>query len=192
MNLITNKSIFADRQNHQNNLLECDIRYELNHFERSLICNHNKRRLVPGQRRAEFDIRIGVINHNFDDIIGRRAEGCLYDLRHVIPMLNFQVEIDTSPLWKQRRKRQECDVTSVLDLKQKRVNVKTRLKMEANNKFMAQVYLDRSWSDLFYMRNIVNDKRFMLDHCTGSQTALKTTADECFDKVKQRMVSHNH
>lgn len=123
---------------------------------------------------------------NFTDTIGEQADSCLIDMRRTIAKLKLHDDVDALPLWKQRRARDECDVLSVLDLKQGKMDLKTRRRRETNDRFVADIYLGRVNKDLFFMRDLLKDARFVLDQCSGSKVALKETATECYDVVKKR------
>lgn len=106
----------------------------------------------------------------------------------MIPKLPYKVNIDPRPLWKQRREKNECDVQSLLDVKVKNMDVKTRMRQETNFHYKADIYINRTSKDLQFLRDLPRDKRFVLDQCSGSKKLLKKTVQECFEKVEQRIV----
>lgn len=101
--------------------------------------------------------------------------------------MSSSTEVDPTPNWKKLRQNGECDVLSVLDLANERVHLKTQLQQKFYHQLMAQVYLGRGSDDLFFLQNLLTDRRFLLKQCTGTHDTLKAVATEAYDKTLMTM-----
>ncbi|XP_063704016.1 uncharacterized protein LOC134833581 [Culicoides brevitarsis] len=177
------------KENHRNNLLECDILFDGNEFEKNLICTNNKKREVkdPSYKSYDFQERIDVTEEIFRHTIDDKAGDCLLEHRKIIPKLIFDSDIDPRPLWKQRRDQNQCDVMSVLDLQEKIPHLKDLQRKEQNTRFVSQVCLGPAWEDLFFLRDLPKHKAFILPQAKGSETPLKEIINESYSKAQKNL-----
>lgn len=115
------------------------------------------------------------------------AGPCVSENRKIIPKLKFTVEEDSVPLWKKRKQNQECDVLSVLDLKDEELSLKTQIRKDFYDRLIAQVHLGRCWEDLFLLRSLLRNPHFNIKQCGNSYDKLQNTAQECHDKLSRRL-----
>ncbi|XP_058820866.1 uncharacterized protein LOC131683062 isoform X2 [Topomyia yanbarensis] len=177
-------------------LQECRALFELDEFEEHVKVASNKKRHFVGHRLndMEEEIRLGI--RNYENILGEQAGPCLYRHRHRLRKIAAERElnrVDTRPGWKVKRDRGECDAVSVAELVIKHPHVREKKRQEKNLKMLGQIYLNRGWKDLLFLRSLQKDgaweKVVNLPQAKESSKALSDTIEKCYKRVDAALVS---
>ncbi|EDW10428.2 uncharacterized protein LOC6580681 [Drosophila mojavensis] len=171
------------------NLQICDALFELNQFENSAIELHDNIRSFIGVKAKNFQTRVMVVNDVIKDVTSRAMSLFFMKNRKLIQRvreINKAKEfVDTRPLWKILRDQKKCDVLSIPEIIEEILSpLEVSRRARAFN-VIHQNYLNDSWYDVLFMKNLRNNPSLLLDQCKRSKSFLKTLAFKQYEIIRQ-------
>ncbi|XP_023178074.2 uncharacterized protein LOC111604289 isoform X2 [Drosophila hydei] len=171
------------------NLEVCDALYELNQFEKAKAELHNNTRLFKGNKTKAFEERLIVVDDNIKDACGEGLSPFILEnermMSHVKDLLNEKLKVDNRPFWKILKEQDKCDVLSVAETKEKLLSPLEIARRKRAFDICYQVYIDKSWVDLLFLKNLRNNPSLLLDQCKGSKGFLSKLVGNQYEIVKK-------
>ncbi|XP_064536533.1 uncharacterized protein LOC135427043 [Drosophila montana] len=171
------------------NLQICDAKYELNHFEECFVELHNNIRRFVGIKAQTFEKRSVVVEGVMKDVTDKALS--LFYLKNyklverVSAMIKEKEMIDDRPLWKILKELEKCDILSIPEEEEEILSpLETARRKRAFN-VIHQNYLNDSWHDVLFMKNLRKNPNLLLDQCKNSRQFLATLCNRQYDIVRR-------
>ncbi|XP_001995190.2 uncharacterized protein LOC6568883 isoform X1 [Drosophila grimshawi] len=171
------------------NMQICDALFELNQFENSSVELHDNMRSFLGVRGKNFKAREIVVNDIIRDVTGKSMS--LYFLKNLkliqrVREINKAKEIiDERPMWKILRDLDKCDVLSIPEVEEEVLSPLEIARRARAFNVIHQTYLNDSWIDVLFMKQLRKNPSLLLDQCKRSKSFLKTLSVKQYEIVRQ-------
>ncbi|XP_030375442.1 uncharacterized protein LOC115624752 [Scaptodrosophila lebanonensis] len=169
------------------NLEICDALYELNQFENAKAELHDNMRLFTGNKTKAFEKRLIVVDENIKDTCGEGLSPFISEneklIFHVKELLNAQSIVDSRPLWKILKEQGKCDVLSIPDIEEELLSPLEVARRKRCFDVFNQVYMDKSWIDVLFLRNLRKNPNLLLEQCKNSKDYLSALTTKQYDVV---------
>ncbi|XP_070135746.1 uncharacterized protein [Drosophila bipectinata] len=172
------------------NLEVCDALYELNEFAKSKAELHNNARLFTGNKSKIFERRLGVVDDTINDACGPAMTEFLRENEAICQFVrekekkDLKAAVDVRPLWKILKEQEKCDVLSIPEMDEELLSPLEVARRARAFDVFNQMFLDRSWVDVVFLRHIRRDPGLLLDQCKNSSEFLRTTTNKKYSEVK--------
>ncbi|KAH8259549.1 hypothetical protein KR026_006185 [Drosophila bipectinata] len=172
------------------NLEVCDALYELNEFAKSKAELHNNARLFTGNKSKIFERRLGVVDDTINDACGPAMTEFLRENEAICQFVrekekkDLKAAVDVRPLWKILKEQEKCDVLSIPEMDEELLSPLEVARRARAFDVFNQMFLDRSWVDVVFLRHIRKDPGLLLDQCKNSSEFLRTTTNKKYSEVK--------
>ncbi|KAH8286471.1 hypothetical protein KR054_009817 [Drosophila jambulina] len=178
------------RDNAPINLEICDALYEMNRLENSKAELHENARLFEGNKTKMFDERLVVVEANIEDACDQSMTHFISENEKLIVQLaearnNFKV--DERPLWKILKEQGECDVLSIPEIKEVILSPLEIARRSRAFDVFNQMFLDRSWIDVIFLKHVQKNPNLLLDQCKNSRHFLRALTIKKYDEIKKFM-----
>ncbi|XP_032587399.1 uncharacterized protein LOC6583608 isoform X3 [Drosophila mojavensis] len=171
------------------NLEVCDALYELNQFEKAKAELHNNKRVFTGNKTKAFEDRLIVVDENIKDACGDGLSPFILEnermMSHVKDLLNEKFKVDNRPLWKILKEQNKCDILSIPECKEELLSPLEIARRKRAFDICYQVYIDKSWIDILFLKNLKNNPSLLLDQCKMSKDFLGTMVAKQYEVVKK-------
>ncbi|XP_020816001.1 uncharacterized protein LOC110190038 isoform X1 [Drosophila serrata] len=179
-----------DRDNAPVNLEICNALYEMNKLENSKAELHDNARLFEGNKTKMFDERLILVDANIADACDQSMTHFISENEKLIVQLaearnNFK--IDERPLWKILKEQGECDVLSIPEIKDVILSPLEIARRSRAFDVFNQMFLDRSWIDVIFLKHIQKNTSLLLDQCKNSRYFLRALTTKKYGEVKKFM-----
>ncbi|EDV98263.1 uncharacterized protein LOC6568884 [Drosophila grimshawi] len=173
------------------NLQICDALFDLNEFEQSMAeCFDNTQAFV-GVKSEKFESRFDVVNDVIKDVTGKSMS--LFYLKNSkliarVREINKAKEIiDDRPRWKILRDLGKCDILSIPEVEEEILSPLEIARRARAFNVIHQTYLNDSWADVLFMKQLSNNPNLLLDQCKRSKNFLNALSHRQYDIVRQFM-----
>ncbi|KAH8239045.1 hypothetical protein KR032_000244 [Drosophila birchii] len=178
------------RDNAPINLEICNTLYEMNKLENSKAELHDNARLFGGNKTKMFDERLILVDANIADACDQSMTHFISENEKLIVQLaearnNFK--IDERPLWKILKEQGECDVLSIPEIKEVILSPLEIARRSRAFDVFNQMFLDRSWFDVIFLKHIQKNPNLLLDQCKNSRYFLRALTLKKYDEIKKFM-----
>ncbi|XP_068159042.1 uncharacterized protein r-cup [Drosophila tropicalis] len=173
------------------NMELADTVYDLNRFEDNKRMLHDFVRKYVGTSVKPFEHRLNIVNENFNDCMGddslgtflmensSKLGGCFEQMRRE------KLPPDLRPRWKILKELNECDVQSVYDKEEKMLSPLEMARRKRKTKNFYQNYLNRAWTDIFFLKTLRHNPNLLLDRYIGSSAQRGEYLNKSFERVKK-------
>ncbi|XP_030567638.1 uncharacterized protein LOC115767473 [Drosophila novamexicana] len=171
------------------NLQICDALFELNQFETSACELHDNIRSFMGVKSRNFSKRLMVVNDVIKDVTDKSMS--LFFLKNlkliqrVSEINKAKGFVDTRPLWKILRDQEKCDVLSIPETVEEVLSPLEIARRARAFNVIHQNYLNDSWYDVLFMKNLRKNPSLLLDQCKRSKSFLQTLAFKQYEIIRQ-------
>ncbi|XP_017072286.1 uncharacterized protein LOC108108692 [Drosophila eugracilis] len=169
------------------NLEVCDALYELNHFENSKAELHDNARLFTGNKTKIFERLLVVVDENIQDACGPSMTQFISENDKLIVQIAEELrryKKDTRPLWKILKEQEKCDVLSIPEIEDEMLSPLEIARRNRAFDVFNQMYLDRSWLDMIFLKHVRKNPTLLLDQCKKSYEFLQTITTKKYDELK--------
>ncbi|XP_034484040.1 uncharacterized protein LOC117789106 [Drosophila innubila] len=176
-------------ENYPINLEICDAIYELNQFENFKAEVHNNTRLFSSNKSKSFEDRLIVVDGNIEDTLGDGLSPFILEneklINHMREVINDEMKVDERPLWKILKEQDKCDILSVPEIEEKLLSPREMARKRRAFNLCNQVYLDRSWADVVFLKNLRTNPTVLMEQCKNSDTFLGTLTVKQYEVIKR-------
>ncbi|KAH8295838.1 hypothetical protein KR018_011691, partial [Drosophila ironensis] len=169
------------------NLEVCDAFYELNQLETSKAELHNNTRIFIGNKVKAFEKRLVVLDDTIIDACGPAMTDFLLQNEavccNVRRMAQEKFE-DPRPLWKILKDQGKCDVLSIPEIDEIQLSPLEIARRSRAFDVFNQMFLDRSWVDVIFLKNLRKNPNLLLDQCKNSKSFLKNLSTSKYEDLK--------
>ncbi|EDW75192.2 uncharacterized protein Dwil_GK20040 [Drosophila willistoni] len=168
-----------------------DTVYDLNRFEDNKRMLHDFVRKYVGTSVKPLEHRLRIVNENFDDCMGDDSLGTFLmensaQLGGCFEQISREKSPpDLRPRWKILKELNECDVQSVCDKEEKLLSPLEMARRKRKTKIFYQNYLNRAWTDIFFLKTLRQNPNLLLDRYFGSPTKRGEYLNRSFERVKK-------
>ncbi|KAH8322229.1 uncharacterized protein [Drosophila kikkawai] len=178
------------RDNAPINLEICDALYEMNKLENSKAELHDNARLFGGNKSKMFEKRLILVDANIEDACDQSMTHFISENEKLIVQLavarnNFKK--DERPLWKILKELGECDVLSIPEIKEVILSPLEIARRSRAFDVSNQMFLDRSWIDVIFLKHLQKNPNLLLDQCKNSKHFLRALTIKKYDEIKKFM-----
>ncbi|KAH8312968.1 hypothetical protein KR067_005599 [Drosophila pandora] len=172
------------------NLEVCDALYELNEFAKSKAELHNNARLFTGNKSKIFERRLVVVDDTINDACGPAMTEFLRENEAICQFVRekeqreLKTKVDVRPLWKILKDQGKCDVLSIPEIDEELLSPLEVARRARAFDVFNQMFIDRSWVDVVFLKHIRNDPGLLLGQCKNSSEFLRTTTSKKYAEVK--------
>ncbi|XP_030571073.1 uncharacterized protein LOC115770100 isoform X1 [Drosophila novamexicana] len=176
-------------QNAPVNLEVCDALYELNQFENAKAELYNNTRIFTGNKTKAFENRLHVVDENIKDACGDGLSPFILDNENVMSLvkelLNEKARVDNRPLWKKLKEQGKCDILSIPEIKEQILSPLEIARRKRAFDICNQVYIDRTWIDILFLKNLRDNPNLLLDQCKNSKGVLRSLTENQYEVIKK-------
>ncbi|XP_017835998.1 uncharacterized protein LOC108595297 [Drosophila busckii] len=166
----------------------CDALFELNRFEINKAELHGNLNIFRGVRNKLFDKRIVVVDEVITDVTGEAMSLFFLQnkkiIRRVADIYKAQQFVDKRPLWKILRDQGKCDILSIPDEGEVLLSPLERARRSRAFNVIHQNYLNDSWCDVLFMKQLRKNQSLLLNQCKYSRAPLTTLSYKQYAIVK--------
>ncbi|XP_038114648.1 uncharacterized protein LOC6049605 [Culex quinquefasciatus] len=165
--------------------LEGRILFERGDFEEHARVTFNRMELLVGHRRKQLEAEWQIAVNNYENILGRKAGGCLYELRGNIARICNRQAGD------HKKDHQECDVVSLQEEEHVEAHIRKEKKLQKDTRMLGQLYLGKTWKDLEFLQSLRGNGHHgnvvRLSGAKESSESMSNTIEECYQKVSHSL-----
>ncbi|XP_064544843.1 uncharacterized protein LOC135432893 [Drosophila montana] len=176
-------------QNAPVNLEVCDALYELNQFENAKAELYNNTRIFTGNKTKAFENRLLVVDENIKDACGDGLSPFILEneklMSHVKELLNEKAKVDKRPLWKILKEQGKCDILSIPEIQEQILSPLEIARRKRAFDICNQVYIDRTWIDILFLKNLRDNPNLLLEQCKNSNGFLRSLTDNQYEIIKK-------
>uniref|UniRef100_A0A1I8P5K3 Uncharacterized protein n=1 Tax=Stomoxys calcitrans TaxID=35570 RepID=A0A1I8P5K3_STOCA len=169
------------------NLEICDALYELNQFENCAVELHDNTRKFCRSSEAGFLNRLVVVEENLKDSLGDPLGSFILKSGNHFAAVAEDFEtnqhIDARPLWKILKEQDGCDIISILEKEEVLLSPLELARRRRAFKVCNQIYLKKTWIDVFFLKHLQENKNFLLPQSKGSTPVLHSLCTTKCDEV---------
>ncbi|EDW60316.2 uncharacterized protein Dvir_GJ21410 [Drosophila virilis] len=167
----------------------CDALIDLNNFELSDMELHDNARQFVGAKSSLFNKRLLVVEAIIKDVTGR-AMSLFFLKNHKLiqqacDLYKASLIKDTRPMWKILRDQQKCDILSIPEIEEVLLSPLEKARRSRAFNVIHQTYLNDSWVDVVFMKELRKNPNLLLDQCKRSKRLLQILSVEKYDVVRQ-------
>ncbi|XP_030567645.1 uncharacterized protein LOC115767481 [Drosophila novamexicana] len=173
------------------NLQICDALFELNRFEKCHVELHNNIRRFMGVKTQTFEKRRVVVEEIIKDVKDKALS--LFYLKNfrlverVSATIKAKEMLDHRPLWKILKELDKCDILSIPEEEEEILSPLEIARRKRAFNVIHQTYLNDSWYDVLFMKNLRKNPNLLLDQCKNSRPFLETLSNKQYDIVRRFM-----
>ncbi|XP_017042437.1 uncharacterized protein LOC108088926 [Drosophila ficusphila] len=170
------------------NLEICDALYELSQLENAKAELHDNFRLFTGNKSKIFEQRLIVVDANIEDACGPSMTQFISENEKLIVQLKEALnkfKQDTRPLWKILKEQEKCDILSIPEIEDVMLSPLEAARRSRAFDVLNQMFLDRSWIDVIFLKHVRKNPSLSLDQCKKSNEYLKTLTFKKYDEIKK-------
>ncbi|KAL7745040.1 hypothetical protein ACLKA6_008108 [Drosophila palustris] len=175
--------------NYSINLEICDALYELNQFENAKAELHNNTRLFSSNKSKSFEDRLIVVDENIKDACGNGLSPFILEneklFNQMSEVLNIERNVDKCPLWQILKEQEKCDVLSIPEIEDKLLSPREIARRRRAFDICNQVYMDRSWTDVLFLKNLRTNPNILMEQCKKSNQFVGTLTVKQYEVVRQ-------